>query len=106
MIRTSAKTVTTTPASIAAATSGNATNPKRVIVQVPAAGQAVFVGGVTRGGPGVDLVGGAAYTLSAANGLSLASPSTTSFDLWYGDELYAVVAATTQAITVLENQTN
>ncbi len=104
MIRSTSKTVTTTPTSIVTSTGATSANPKRVVIQVPTGGQAVFIGGVTR--TGSDSNGGASYTLSTTNGLSLASPSTTSFDLWHDDELYAVVAATTQAIIVLENQTN
>ena len=104
MIRTTSATVTTTPTLLVSAVNATVTNPKYVTIQVPTGGQAVFIGGATR--TGAAPLGGASYTLSTANGLSLATPSTTTFTLVGGDDIYAVVAATTQAVIVFENQTN
>lgn len=104
MLRTTSITVGTTATLLVDAKNGSPQVPKKVTIQVPTGGQTVFVGGVTR--TGSDGLGGASYTLSTANGLGLASPSTTTFELFQDDDLYGIVAGTTQAVIVLENLTN
>ena len=80
-------TITTTAQKIASG-SPIANVDKAVHVFVTAAGQTVFFG--------------AAGVTGATNGYPVATGAGFTFFVGPGDDLYAVVAATTQAITVLE----
>lgn len=80
-------TVTTTATAIVSA-GGNGQSPKSCGISVPTGGQTVYIGG-----PDV----------TTANGFPLASPSEHFFDL-VQEAVYAVVAATTQAVNVITNQ--
>lgn len=108
MIRTTRYTINTTPSQIASGNNAIGSQPKIVKIKVVAAGQSVFIGGVTR--TGSDTNGGAAYTVAssgAQTGLELVTGNTPeTFTLYQGDTLFAVVNATTQDIIVLENTTN
>jgi hypothetical protein len=83
-MRSKAVTIGTTPTLIAAG--GSTMNPRSVAIQVPAAGQTVYIGG---------------DDVSTTNGFAVAVGGHISVDLT-GDEVYGVVAATTQAVRLLE----
>ena len=86
MIRTTSfATNTSTQVLLVDASKSSANNPKTVFVQNRDATNAVVLGGVNRGGPGVDLIGGAAYTLTTANG-------------------HPPIAATSLTLTITEDQ--
>lgn len=67
-----------------------ATPGRKVRVQAPAGAQSVFVGG--------------AGVTAVAYGFELTASQTVEFDLAPGDELWGIVAATTQVVNVLQTR--
>ena len=107
MIRTSAVTTGTTPVLLVDCSNVSVGNPKTVVVQNNDATIVQYVGGITRGGPGVDRIGGAAYTLSTANGIKLAAAGgSITLTLGPGDTLYGLATSGTPVLNVLETGTN
>jgi len=88
-MKTTQVTVTTAAAKIAGG-SPIANVDKAVHVTVAAAGQTVFFG---------------AANVTAANGYPVVTGANFTFYVGPGDDLYAIVAGTTQAINVLEMRT-
>lgn len=107
MIRTTSVALNaSTPVQLADARYVSTNNPKTVVVQNNDAAINVFLGGQTRLGPGLDTVGGAAYTLSSTNGFKLAFGQSASFVLGPTDSLWAIAASGTPSVIVLEMQAN
>lgn len=107
MIRTSAIALNAaTPTLLVNATNTAVGNMKQVIVQNNDATITCYVGGETRGGPGVDLVGGAAYTLSSANGIKLVAGASVTLTLGPRDSVYGIAASGTPSLNVLETGSN
>ncbi len=106
MIRTTQFTMSGSTQLLASAQNATAANPKTVLIQNQDGTNAVAIGGINRGGPGVDNIGGAAYTLTTTNGFRIAANSSISLTLGPGDSVYGIAVAGGPVVVVLEMQTN
>lgn len=79
-------TVATTATELSGSDSGGSTSGQTVLVKVPAGGATVYVGG---------------SGVTTADGFPIAAGESQKFDLAGGEQIYGIVAATTQAVNVI-----